>query len=180
MRSAPEIVADALIGKEKLPRVSRVLFAQGFLKTSSVLFVPCEMIVASVLRSRLRKGGTMQPGKHTQARPSIFPPVVMALAAAAMLLSPSPASSQALLGLHEKMRVHGKLCLATHRHTGHARARASKRQVANMAMRDWNGFTNLEYGHRWARFRHAHKRHVSCAPSGGGWSCNASALPCRR
>ncbi|MEO0618588.1 MAG: hypothetical protein AAFZ01_04845 [Pseudomonadota bacterium] len=122
----------------------------------------------------------MQPDDRSLSRQAIFPPVVIALAAAALLLAPSPASSQALLGLHEKMRVHGKLCLATHRHTGHARARASKRQVANMAMQDWNSFTRLEYGDRWARFRHAHKRHVSCAPAGGGWSCMASALPCRR
>lgn len=106
--------------------------------------------------------------------------VVTAVGSAGFLGASPAAKASPLLALHQKMKVGGKLCLATHRHTGFARRAGSKRAVARAAMADWRDFTTMEYGAAWGSFRRGHDRRVSCQRANNGWSCTVSALPCRR
>ncbi|MGI9404899.1 MAG: hypothetical protein ACR2O4_00895 [Hyphomicrobiaceae bacterium] len=110
---------------------------------------------------------------------SAIPAALLAVA----IMSPAhtgPANAQSLSGLHQKVRVGNTICMASHRHTGYAKLRSTKRRTVQAAVRDWISFTGLEYGKQWSNFRLAQKRRMDCRHSGDAWSCKVSARPCRR
>lgn len=81
-------------------------------------------------------------------------------------------------GLHGKIQVGNRLCMAGHSHHGSGSGTTRERALAD-ATKGWGSFTALEYGQEWGDFRTAHNQTVSCSPSVGGWSCNLTASPCR-
>lgn len=94
----------------------------------------------------------------------------------------APAAAQqdtGLSGLHDKVRVAGKLCMADHYHTGNSAGLASKKAAEVAAIKNWQDFTAWEYGSAWGSFRMAESKKVSCS-GGGSWSCTVDARPCRR
>ncbi len=102
------------------------------------------------------------------------------LSSALVGLAVTATSPQAagLDGLHAKIQVGNRLCMAGHAHHGSGSG-ATREQALADAAHGWGSFTALEYGQVWGDFRVAHNQTVSCAPSGGGWSCSLTASPCR-
>lgn len=91
----------------------------------------------------------------------------------------APASSQDLAAMHAWRREGGRTCMADHWHYGSSGLQPSRAAAQREAIRSWQDFTNLEYGSAWARFGRAASRRMGCSKSGGGWSCDAEARPCR-
>jgi hypothetical protein len=81
--------------------------------------------------------------------------------------------------MHSQRREGGRTCMDQHFHYGSSSGHASRRQAEVAAVQDWAGFTAFEYGTAWARYSVAASREMSCEQSGGSWSCNLSARPCR-
>ena len=81
--------------------------------------------------------------------------------------------------LHEVRREGGRLCMTDHWHYGSSGTEGSKAAAQRAAIRSWQDFTDLEYGSVWARFSRAASRKVGCSRSGGGWTCDVEARPCR-
>ena len=102
----------------------------------------------------------------------------LALAAAFMPISGARAQDAGLAGLHTWVRVGGKTCMADHYHDGSGSGSTRARAQAS-AIRAWIDFTAWEYGSRWGSYGAAVGKSMSCNGSGGSWSCNASARPCR-
>ena len=100
----------------------------------------------------------------------------------ALLWLPTAASAQdtGLSGLHEKVRVGGKVCFADHFHFGTSNGQRSRKLAEIEAIRSWEGFTAWEYGDAWGRFANAVSKGVKCSQSGGSWGCDIEARPCRR
>lgn len=93
----------------------------------------------------------------------------------------SPAMAQdGLAGLHDQVRIGNKVCMADHFHSGSSSGMPSKKAAEMEAIRSWAGFTAWEYGNQWGSFAMAESRRVQCQQSGGAWSCNIEARPCRR
>ena len=91
---------------------------------------------------------------------------------------PLLAQGTGLDGLHDKRREGGRICLADHFHDGSGSGK-SRRLAEADAIRAWADFTALEYGEAWGRFSLAASKSMSCSDSGGSWSCQLSARPCR-
>jgi hypothetical protein len=92
--------------------------------------------------------------------------------------SSAHADSTGFDSIHGKMRVGGKTCFVDHSHAG--TGQGANRKVAEMrAISSWYGYTAGEYGSDWANINKAIKKSMRCAPSGGGWSCDVEATPCR-
>lgn len=89
------------------------------------------------------------------------------------------ADSTGLAGMHAWRRERGRTCMSDHWHYGSSGQQASRRTAQRAAIRSWQDFTDLEYGSDWARYSRAAGRKMSCSRSGGGWSCNVEARPCR-
>jgi len=80
--------------------------------------------------------------------------------------------------LHATMRVGGKLCFVDHSHAGNGSG--ATRKIAEMqAIKSWAGFTAWEYGSDWAKLGKAVKKSMSCSGSGGNWTCDLNATPCK-
>ena len=99
----------------------------------------------------------------------------------AMLLTAGAASAQddGLAGLHAKVRVGNKICMADHFHSGSAAGHDTRKKAEAAAAADWAGFTSWEYGAHWGSFALAETKRMSCQQA-GGWSCTVEARPCRR
>lgn len=65
-----------------------------------------------------------------------------------------------------------------HLHYGNGTG-AKKKIARRNALASWAGFTAFEYGNAYAYWRHARFKKTRCSRSGGGWSCQVSANPCR-
>lgn len=91
-----------------------------------------------------------------------------------------PVAAQGLLDLHDKVRVGSKLCLADHYHDGSSSGHKTRDAAEAAAVKTWQEFTAWEYGSAWGNFWIAANRGVKCDQSGGGWSCNVQAKPCKR
>ena len=97
------------------------------------------------------------------------------------LVRAAPASSVAAIianAPHASRLEGGRVCYVEHAHYGSGTG--STRQAAERsAIGSWAGFTDFEYGSAWANFSKAAGKRMSCAQSGGSWSCSLEARPCR-
>ena len=111
--------------------------------------------------------------------PRMMPVLIAAVAATVAFVPAASASDTGLAGIHELRREGGRLCMADHWHYGSSGSEASKAAAQRTAIRNWQDFTDLEYGSSWARFSRAASRKLGCSHSGGGWSCDVEGRPCR-
>lgn len=93
----------------------------------------------------------------------------------------APATEAAGLdGLHRKIQVGNRLCMAGHKHHGTGSTAPSREQALASAAKHWGSFTALEYGDEWADFHMANMPEVRCRQSGHAtWRCDITASPCR-
>lgn len=80
--------------------------------------------------------------------------------------------------MHNQARVGGKMCMTDHWHYGNGNGN-TKAAAQRDAIGSWQSFTDFEYGSDWARFSKAVAKRISCSQSGGGFSCQVEARPCR-
>ena len=80
--------------------------------------------------------------------------------------------------IHAQVRVGGKVCMASHEHTGFG-TMPSRGGAEAAAVRHWQVFTADEYGNAWGDYGRAVAKRMSCTPSSQSWSCQTSAKPCR-
>ena len=85
-----------------------------------------------------------------------------------------------MVDLHQLRREGGKTCMADHFHNGSSAGLPSRKAAEIAAIRDWAGFTAWEYGVHWGNFALAASKRMSCAQSGGSWSCDLEARACKR
>lgn len=105
---------------------------------------------------------------------------VAAIALGAGLPSAMAQSSETgFASMHTQARVGGKLCMTDHWHYGDGKGR-TKALAQRAAIGSWQSFTDFEYGSAWARFSNAVAKRVSCSQTGGEYSCQVEARPCRR
>ncbi len=83
---------------------------------------------------------------------------VFVAAAGLMLIGCLPASAQGLAGIHEWVRVGGKICMKDHYHDGQSAGEPSKKAAEAAAIGSWQGFTSWEYGAAWGSFSVASQR----------------------
>lgn len=102
---------------------------------------------------------------------------VVAAALAASIM-PATADQTGFASMHNQARVGGKLCMTDHYHYGNGSG-SSKAAAQKEAISSWQSFTDFEYGSDWARFSKAVAKRVSCSQSGGSYSCQVEARPCR-
>lgn len=101
-----------------------------------------------------------------------------ALSGSSFLASSTEAAG--LEGLHRKIQVGNRLCMAGHKHHGTGSTAPSRELALASAAQHWGSFTALEYGAEWADFRVAHTPEVRCRQSGhAAWRCDITASPCR-
>lgn len=110
--------------------------------------------------------------------------------AAAMAAIPYQASAdnmrevRGLAGMHKLGIEKGRLCMSDHYHYGQTGVWPTKKEAQAKAIQSWAGFTRLEYGNRWAQFRLAAAKKISCdlqtTSRGDGWTCAVEARPCSR
>jgi hypothetical protein len=104
------------------------------------------------------------------------------LALAAMILgascAPSSADQTGFASMHNQARVGNKMCMTDHYHYGSGTG-ATKAAAQKSAISSWSSFTDFEYGSDWARFSKAAAKKVSCSSSGGSYTCQVEARPCR-
>lgn len=105
--------------------------------------------------------------------------IVAAGLAAAAIATPAFAQSTGLDGLHEKVRVGGKLCFVDHFHSGSSNSEATRKAAEVAAIRVWSNFTAWEYGAAWGRWQNAASKTMNCSQSNGSWGCTINARPCR-
>ena len=100
-------------------------------------------------------------------------------------LAATTARAAGLDGLHTKVQIGNRLCMAGHMHHGSGHAWGAREQALAAAAKAWGSFTALEYGREWAEFRNASNPDVSCwsspglGQSGLHWACSVSASPCQ-
>lgn len=97
---------------------------------------------------------------------------------AMLTAAPSIAAAQ-MSDLHSKVRVGNKLCMADHYHSGNSSGQPSKAAAEKAAIRNWEEFTDWEYGSAWGSFAAAVSKSVSCSGGGNSWGCFVEARPCR-
>ena len=94
------------------------------------------------------------------------------------------AQSAGLDGLHGKIQIGNRLCMAGHKHHGAGSARGTREQALASATKSWGSFTALEYGSEWADFSKSTNQEIECRPSSSGpgpahWTCSVTSSPCR-
>jgi hypothetical protein len=92
--------------------------------------------------------------------------------------APAFADQTGFASMHTQARVGGKMCMTDHYHYGSGTG-STKAAAQRDAIGSWQSFTDFEYGSDWARFSKAVGKRVSCSGSGGGFSCQVEARPCR-
>jgi hypothetical protein len=104
--------------------------------------------------------------------------VTLAALAFGVSLTPAFADQTGFADMHNQARVGGKMCMTDHWHYGNGNG-SSKAAAQREAISSWQSFTDFEYGSDWARFSKAVAKRISCSQSGGGFSCQVEARPCR-
>ena len=84
-----------------------------------------------------------------------------------------------LAASHELRREGNRLCFADHYHYGSSAGQPNARAAQMAAAGSWSDFVDFEYGGEWASYARAAGKDMKCSQSGSGWSCDASARPCR-
>ncbi len=79
---------------------------------------------------------------------------------------------------HDWVKVGGKTCFADHAHSGSGDG-LTKAVARTAAIREWAGFTALEYGSVWARYSVSVAQRVAYTKAEKGWSATVEARPCR-
>lgn len=106
------------------------------------------------------------------------------VAAGLLAIGATSATAQGLnlSGIHEQVRVGGKVCMKDHFHDGSSNNMATRKAAETEAMRVWQDFTAWEYGRAWGSFRMSESKGVKCsgADRDRSWSCQVTARPCRR
>jgi hypothetical protein len=92
--------------------------------------------------------------------------------------APAFADQTGFDSMHTQARVGGKMCMTDHYHYGNGTG-ATKAAAQRDAIGSWQSFTDFEYGSDWARFSKAVGKRISCSQSGGSFSCQIEARPCR-
>jgi len=105
--------------------------------------------------------------------------LVAVIATASIEVPASSADDTGVASIHALRREGGRLCMSDHWHYGSSGSQPSRAIAQRAAIRSWQDFTDLEYGSDWARFGRSASRRMGCSRSGGGWSCDAEARPCR-
>ena len=95
-----------------------------------------------------------------------------------LAMASSAGAEDGLTGLHDKVRIGGKLCFRGHSHAGNSSGHASRKAAEVEAIRNWQDFTAFEYGNAWASYRLAAGKSMHCS-GGGSWGCTIDATPCR-
>ena len=97
-----------------------------------------------------------------------------------LIVAPLPASADqtGFASMHDLRRERGRLCMASHFHSGSSNGQRSRKAAQRAAMRSWASFTAMEYGTDWARVSRARSKSMKCSKSGGGWGCYFEARPC--
>lgn len=103
----------------------------------------------------------------------------LALIALAAVSTSTPVFAQALEDLHDQRAEGGRWCMSDHTHTSSSSGGATRAAAEREAISNWAGFTGWEYGSHWASWRIAGSRTMNCSQSGGAWSCQVEARPCR-
>lgn len=85
----------------------------------------------------------------------------------------------AMVALHDLRVERGRLCMSDHFHVGVSQGAANKKIAEREALENWAGFTGWEYGDHWGVPKLAGSPSMKCSSSGGAWSCEYLARPCR-
>lgn len=104
-----------------------------------------------------------------------------ALALLGLLAGDASAQQSAETGvaqIHSWVKVGRKTCLLDHFHSGSGTG-SSRAQAEKSAIGSWSDFTAWEYGTPWGRYSNAVSKTMNCSQSGGSWSCQVDARPCR-
>ena len=109
-----------------------------------------------------------------------FIATVCVIGMTAFAANAAPSQEDGMSGLHAKVRIGGKLCMADHFHHGKSSGAASRKAAEASAMRDWAEFTAWEYSGAWGSYLLAVSKTMTCTQSGATWGCSVSARPCRR
>ena len=102
----------------------------------------------------------------------------LAAVAAAVVATVANADVTGFDAMHTQARVGNKMCMTDHWHYGSGSG-STKAAAQKDAISSWQSFTDFEYGSDWARFSKAVAKKVSCSQSGGSYSCQVEARPCR-
>jgi len=105
--------------------------------------------------------------------------VIVATAATCVDVAAARADETGLASMHAWRRERGRICMSDHWHYGSSGTQRSRRTARRAAIRSWQDFTDLEYGSSWARWSRAASKRMGCSRSGGSWSCDVEARPCR-
>jgi hypothetical protein len=105
--------------------------------------------------------------------------VAVVAAVTSVEISSASADETGLATMHAWRRERGRICMSDHWHYGSSGSLRTRAAAQRDAIRSWQDFTALEYGSHWARFSRSAGRKVGCSRSGGGWSCNVEARPCK-
>jgi hypothetical protein len=101
--------------------------------------------------------------------------VTFTLCAAAL---PAFADDTGFAYAHDLRKEGGRTCMSYHYHYGNGNG-STKAAAQKDAIASWAGFTDFEYGSNWARYSRAASKRMSCSQSGGGFSCQVEARPCK-
>ena len=120
------------------------------------------VIVAGLIAASLAGPAFAAKRQHAQKRVVVAATAVTGLAAA-----------------HNLRRESGRLCFSDHFHYGSSAGKSSMKAAQAAAVASWADFVDFEYDGSWTSFARASNKEVKCSQSGGSWSCDASARPCR-
>lgn len=81
--------------------------------------------------------------------------------------------------LHDLRREGNKLCQVTHTHYASSSGQPSMKAAQLVAKKNWSEFTAWEYGTDWGNPNLAGSPDMRCSQSGGTWSCDLEARPCK-
>jgi hypothetical protein len=101
-----------------------------------------------------------------------------AVVATSTIVAPAAADDTGFAYIHDLRKEGGRTCFTDHYHYGSGSG-ATKAAAQKDAIGSWVSFTDFEYGSDWARFAKAASKSVSCSGSGGSFSCQIEARPCK-
>lgn len=105
---------------------------------------------------------------------------VNAAISAAVGLSASAALAQdsGMSSMHAQRREAGKVCMIDHFHYGSGSG-STKQKALIDAIGAWQGFTDFEYGGRWASWKRSAGKQIKYSSGTTGVTADISSRPCR-